>query len=142
MVFQLNNALIYMLPTSRMKREKRVHLGEDKGRPSCRKWGAKPNFHHEGGTVAPDCTPPPKSATVEAYLGFLIDLRISWIFPRIFFQKLNTNCIKIRRIIEPRSTLQIEIMRKWLENLGKTLTIVEKYQTTLGRGNQQQNIQV
>ena len=36
----------------------------------------------------------------------------------------------------------IEIMRKWLENLGKTLNIVEKYQTTLGRGNKQQNIQV
>ena len=30
----------------------------------------------------------------------------------------------------------IEIMRKSLENQGKTLTIVEKYQTTLGRGNE------
>ena len=33
----------------------------------------------------------------------------------------------------------IEIMRKWLKNLGRTLTIVEKYQTTLGWGNKQQN---
>ena len=47
-----------MFPTSRTKREKRVHLGEDKGRPSYRKWGAKPSFYHEGGgAVAPDCTP-------------------------------------------------------------------------------------
>ena len=35
-----------------------------------------------------------------------------------------------------------EIMRKWLENLGKTLNVEEKKQTTLGRGNKQQNIQV
>ena len=49
LVFQLNNALIHMFPTLRTKHEKRVHLGQDKGRLSCRKWGAKLSFHHEGG---------------------------------------------------------------------------------------------
>ena len=81
---------------------------------------------------------------IEAHLGFLVDLRISRICLRIFFQKLNTNCIKkIRRIKEPRGTLQnYWNNEKWLENLGKTLNMVEKYQTTLGRGTKQQNIQV
>ena len=61
--FQLNNALIYMFLTIRTKHEKKLHLGQDKGRLSCRKWGAKPSFYHEGGgAVAPDS--PPKSATV------------------------------------------------------------------------------
>ena len=54
--FQLNNALVHMFPTFRTKHEKRVHLSQDKGRPSCRKWGAKLSFHHEGGggAVAPN----------------------------------------------------------------------------------------
>ena len=46
--FQLNNALIHMLPTFRTKHEKRVYLDQDKGRPSCRTWGVKLSFHHEG----------------------------------------------------------------------------------------------
>ena len=33
--FQLNNALIYMFATFRTKHEKRGHLGQVKGRPSC-----------------------------------------------------------------------------------------------------------
>ena len=36
-----------------------LHLGQDMGRPSCRKWAAKLSFHHEGGggcAVAPNCT--------------------------------------------------------------------------------------
>ena len=32
---------------------KRVHLGQDKGHPPCRKWGAKLSFHHEGGQLPP-----------------------------------------------------------------------------------------
>ena len=59
--FNLNNALIYVFPTFRTKHENRVHLGQDKGHPSYRKWGAKPSFHHEGGQLPP--TAPPKSAT-------------------------------------------------------------------------------
>ena len=33
---QLNNALIHIFPTFRTKHEKRGHLGQDKGRRSCR----------------------------------------------------------------------------------------------------------
>ena len=63
-VFQLNNALIYILHTFRTKHEKRVHLSQDNGRLSYQKWGAKPSFHHEGGQLPP--TAPPKSATGSA----------------------------------------------------------------------------
>ena len=55
--FQLNNALIHMFPTFRTKHEKGVHLGQDKGRPSCRKWGAKLSLHHEGGGSCPQLHP-------------------------------------------------------------------------------------
>ena len=37
-----------------------VHLGQDKGRPLCRKGGAKLRFLNEGGKLPP--TAPPKSA--------------------------------------------------------------------------------
>ena len=57
LVFQLNNALIYIFSIFRTKREKRVHLGQDKERSSCHKREAKLSFHHEGGAVAPNCTP-------------------------------------------------------------------------------------
>ena len=57
-VFQLNNALIHMFPTFRVKQEKDSAFGSGKGCPSCRKWGAKLSFHHEGGgAVAANCTP-------------------------------------------------------------------------------------
>ena len=62
LVFQLNNALqLICFPHSERNMKKRVHLGQDKGHPSCRKWGTKLSFHHEGGQLPP--TAPPKSAT-------------------------------------------------------------------------------
>ena len=49
-------------PHSERNTKKEVLLDQDKGRPSYRKWGAKPSFHHEGGGQLPP-TAPPKSAT-------------------------------------------------------------------------------
>ena len=39
-----------------------MHLGQDKGRPFCRKWGAKLSFHHKVGGNCPQLHAP-KSAT-------------------------------------------------------------------------------
>ena len=45
LIFQLNNALIYMFPTFRTKHEKRVHLGQDKGKaPFLLKIGRQAEF--------------------------------------------------------------------------------------------------
>ena len=53
-----NDALIHMFPPFRTKtRKNRVHLGQDKGRPSCRKWGAKLSFHPEEGGSCPQLHP-------------------------------------------------------------------------------------
>ena len=56
------------------------------------------------------------------------------------FKKIVSKYVELKSL-EVHSKM-IEMTRKWFENLGKTLTIVEIYQTTLGRGNKQQNIQV
>ena len=49
-----------------------MHLGQDKGGPSCRKWGAKLSFHHEGVQLGATANGNPKSATVQELTVLLL----------------------------------------------------------------------
>ena len=42
---------LYVSPHSERNTEKRLHLGQDKGRFSCQNWGAKLSFHRVSGQL-------------------------------------------------------------------------------------------